>query len=54
MRSFLTLLLLVGMLAGIDAVAFGGRFREAIWQTAKHQADQFNQEIKDQLSMVGL
>jgi len=54
MRSFLTLLLLVGMLAGIDAVAFGGRYREAVWQSAKYQSDQFNQEIHDWLSTMGL
>ena len=54
MRSFRILIVLIGMLWLIDAIAFGGRYSTAVWQEASYQGQQFRYEVQYQFRKLGL
>jgi hypothetical protein len=53
MRSFLILIVLIGMLWAIDVFAFGGRYNTAVWQGANYQGQKVRYEIRDWLQGFG-
>jgi len=54
MRSFLMLILLIGALWAIDAIAFGGEYSTAIWQEANYQGQKLNYELQYTFRKLGL
>jgi hypothetical protein len=54
MRSLLFLALSIVALLALDAIAFGGRYREQAWQEAVYQGDKLNYEMKSLLRKSGL
>jgi hypothetical protein len=54
MRSFLILIVLIGALAAIDAIAYGGRYRTAVWQEANYQGQMVRYGIQNWLKGLGL
>ena len=46
MRPFLVLvLILIGAFLAVDQLAYEGRYRQAAWQEARHQGQQFSNQI---------
>ena len=54
MSNFFKLLLLVGALWAVDAVAFDGRYSNAISQQAKYQGQMVRYEIRDWFTRMGI
>lgn len=52
MQRFLFLAALIGVLWALDAYAFQGRYRAALWQEANHQVQIFNGGVQSFVSKV--
>jgi hypothetical protein len=51
-RHLLFLIVIAGLTAGVDAVLFGGRYRNEIWQDATYRGQAFTREVEYQIHRV--
>jgi hypothetical protein len=51
-RHLLFLIVIAGLTAGVDAVVFGGRYRNEIWQDATYRGQAFTREVEYQIHRV--
>jgi len=49
MRNVLFLTAMAGILFAVDAIHFGGRYRNEIWQDAMYKGQAFNREIEHRI-----
>jgi hypothetical protein len=54
MGNFLNLIILVGILWVVDAVAFGGRYSAGVWEQARYEGPTVQYGIRDWFKRIGI
>jgi hypothetical protein len=54
MGRFLKLIVLIGVLCVVDAIAFGGRYSTAIWEQANYEGQTVQYAIQGWFKRIGI